>query len=698
MFKQLLNKFTTLSEAETKDTKTGRVHKGDYGTSHEAGDEGVKKQETSRGRGRPKKDADETGEVKSYDTKTLGNVFGGGQKPKKDIGTVSKKHSLKEYMEEVSTNTLVESQIEEAVSRKDFRMVADLIKNIEDPAKRAELAQHHAQIFKQQNPRFSPEKFYAAVGIDSSLSEEEITIKPMPGASQIVGADGESLGTADPATANVLKQAAAKGTLNLGGQKMAEGKKAKPDFLDVDKDKNKKESFKKAVADKAKKNVKESISLSESPATMQHIISKYKNEVKRFIAGEELDTDLFEALFDYYSDIGEMPYGVAKARTGDPFEWITDRFDRDVHDHVVDENATRNFAVQGVKPTSNFTPAGSPMTARTGTPTKINRPVQDPTPWGKDPIAATTDRAMNFISGLGKKSTFEGTDMKDMQVESWENQLSNLLNEGITVSSSTGQQGSPDSVSVNATDADAQQLLQVLRQAGVGVFGGDKPSSNYGAPMNGDADGFGTEPEMSPTVVDDGDGMMALIKKMTGIQDSGEPGQEQSGILEPAHDGEEQDQDYEDEEGSEEEHGSAGHEEEDREETDEGGNAFGNAVRKAKQDGIQPGEKIKVGGKEYPVKEEEDTDHEHNEQETCNECGGTMYEGHSCSDEQVEEGYANEPDEEMMKLKALLGMGNDMHRPKNSQSTGNVQKVTTETKLMRDSSNLLADYKKLSGL
>ena len=33
------------------------------------------------------------------------------------------------------------------------------------------------------------------------------------------------------------------------------------------------------------------------------------------------------------------------------------------------------------------------------------------------------------------------------------------------------------------------------------------------------------------------------------------------------------------------------------------GNAFGAAVRKAKADGIQKGEKVKVGGKEYPVKE-----------------------------------------------------------------------------------------------
>ena len=35
--------------------------------------------------------------------------------------------------------------------------------------------------------------------------------------------------------------------------------KAKPDFLDVDKDGNKKESFKKAVADKEKKSIEEQL-------------------------------------------------------------------------------------------------------------------------------------------------------------------------------------------------------------------------------------------------------------------------------------------------------------------------------------------------------------------------------------------------------------------------------------------------------
>ena len=85
--------------------------------------------------------------------------------------------------------------------------------------------------------------------------------------------------------------------------------------------------------------------------------------------------------------------------------------------------------------------------------------------------------------------------------------------------------------------------------------------------------------------------------------------------------------------------------------------------------------------------------------EMCNECGSAMYEGHTCSDKQVEEGYANEAGhEEMAQLKHMLGMGNDLHREKRSQSTGNIQKVTMETKLMKDSTGLLQDFRKLSGI
>ena len=70
--------------------------------------------------------------------------------------------------------------------------------------------------------------------------------------------------------------------------------------------------------------------------TLKHVVSRFPKEVKDFIAGGELDDHLYEALFDYYMLHGEMPYGTAKGRNGDPFEWVTQRFDQDVHDYVTE--------------------------------------------------------------------------------------------------------------------------------------------------------------------------------------------------------------------------------------------------------------------------------------------------------------------------------------------------------------------------
>ena len=211
--------------------------------------------------------------------------------------------------------------------------------------------------------------------------------------------------------------------------------------------------------------------------------------------------------------------------------------------------------------------------------------------------------------------------------------------------------------------------------------------------MSGDEGGSGTEPQMSPSVVGDGDDMMALIKKMSGIQSDAGPS---AG-------------------GEEHEHGQDGpegtltpdYEEENGEEKTDEGNAFSGAVAKAKQDGVQPGEKISVGGKEYPVKEEEVEEETVNgngkyqkaEGGSCNECG--MFEARcvcSSDKEQVEE-YANDAgNEEMAQLKHMLGQGNDLHRQKRNQSVGNPTQVTTETRLFKDTSNLLVDWQKLSGI
>ena len=63
--------------------------------------------------------------------------------------------------------------IEEAVTRKHFQQVADLIKSHQDPKKRAELAHFHAGVFKGQNPRFDHNKFMAACDVKEGAMCEE---------------------------------------------------------------------------------------------------------------------------------------------------------------------------------------------------------------------------------------------------------------------------------------------------------------------------------------------------------------------------------------------------------------------------------------------------------------------------------------------------------------------------------------------
>jgi len=71
--------------------------------------------------------------------------------------------------------------------------------------------------------------------------------------------------------------------------------------------------------------VAESRLMDSAGETLKHILNRFKHEVKNFEADGDLNDELYHALYDYYSDNGEMPYGVAKARDGDPYNWISDR-------------------------------------------------------------------------------------------------------------------------------------------------------------------------------------------------------------------------------------------------------------------------------------------------------------------------------------------------------------------------------------
>lgn len=175
-------------------------------------------------------------------------------------------------------------------------------------------------------------------------------------------------------------------------------------------------------------------------------------------------------------------------------------------------------------------------------------------------------------------NTFTDTSGYDAQLdeytfESLDRQLDALLNEGVSVSISRGQENAPNSVTITAQDAEADELLALVRNAGMGgIFGGDEGSDDsFGmpnAPEIGGASEINAPNQIE--VVDDHEGMLALMKKLAGNQ-SAAPAQDFGGDEEGSDDqgnmlslmnkmsgDEEGADDYEDEEGGSEECSSCG--------------------------------------------------------------------------------------------------------------------------------------------
>jgi hypothetical protein len=74
--------------------------------------------------------------------------------------------------------------------------------------------------------------------------------------------------------------------------------------------------------------VKESVLTDSTGSTLEHIKDTFRRDVKDFTQTGNMSEPLYDALYDYYFD--DMPYGTKKARDGDPYEWISDRFADDI--------------------------------------------------------------------------------------------------------------------------------------------------------------------------------------------------------------------------------------------------------------------------------------------------------------------------------------------------------------------------------
>ena len=126
------------------------------------------------------------------------------------------------------------------------------------------------------------------------------------------------------------------------------------------------------------------------------------------------------------------------------------------------------------------------------------------TPWSRDPIAALTDRIHDKFT----------SPKADVQFESWSSDLDNLLSEGMNVTANTGLGDGPDSVTISATDEDAQKLLAIVKSAGLGMFAGDEATHDgESSPMSVQSQ---DNPEADIEVVGDHDGMLDLMRKMSG--------------------------------------------------------------------------------------------------------------------------------------------------------------------------------------
>lgn len=356
--------------------------------------------------------------------------------------------------------------------------------------------------------------------------------------------------------------------------------------------------------------------------------------------------------------------------------------------------------------------------------------------WGEEaePKLKTTmtDTGSETTSSTGRiKATFEpGKETKVEPVKEsfiydvWNHQLEKMINESIineslTVTTTKGDNGTDDSVSVTASGNDATDIMAILRNAGIGSMGNeeehiDHPTSAYGAP---EGESVGVVQIDGPKVIDGDDTMLGLMKKIANINDGHEEGHEE-------HMGHDSSEDYADE--------NSGCEEEVEE-----GNAFTGALKDTPQGGefevdgkqytdtssleeaeVEEGNKFtgnlakaRAAGEEY-ADLDGDGDKEKVEEGygTCNECG--MNEG-ECEHTKMVEGtdiesaevgleedaeYANSDDDAA--LQDIQFMTNYITGGINGQKTMHRHGYQNGDNplAMRESVDPIAQWKKLSGL
>ncbi len=516
----MLETLGQLSEA-TEKTATGLKHKADaggYGRKYDTDEEGDEKKKDAapavkRGRGRPAKGSDETGTVKKYDNaKNLQDVMI-GNKPKKskELDKLpSKKNTLKDWFEHVDANFIAEA---EQVTMEPAKQNTQVIK------------QGNKTLGTVSNPQLAAQIKQSIGKGEMSLAGDQLGEEAEDDYSAKKARAGKDIGKPGKNFAKIAKSAAAKYGSKEKGEKVAGAVLAKlrsktneveqptmdnqtamganlgagrskttleskkPDFLDLDKDGNKKESMKKAAADK--KKVKEGMSHKLQAARLEgkaHGLKGHAYHGKSFEDMEEA-----RMYHEGYKEGLDECYGMK------PIQGMVDE---------VTAPATPPATVGGM---ANQAMEMAAMEAEMDEGNAFTAALAKADKGEKFSVGGKTFTDRSNYNAKVDEYAFESL---DRELERLLTEGDEKIEEGMSVSISKGQQGMPDSVSVTAQDGEAEELLGLIKTLGGGLFGGQDQHSDYGAPEAG-ADHGGIK------VIDDHDGMLALMKKMSGGDEHG---------------------------------------------------------------------------------------------------------------------------------------------------------------------------------
>jgi hypothetical protein len=551
-FKSILSQLDQLNEAEGT-----TVHKGTYGTSH--GKEDVrdqyghkigkvnkdaetKKEAPKKSRGRPKKGADETGEVKSYDFSAFGVNKGKDVKLPKYDKKKTVKHSLKEYLDQLDTALNEEyttAPMPGAVAVKDAS--GKVVATAKSP--------QAAEMFKKGDVTLgNPEEMQ-----EGEMDEDFGTTAAIAGGAALGTALGAVKGRYDdmkfrekghtaytPDDQKDKERTAMQRLRAAAGFPSKNDPNVKIDEKDIGKHNNattgfdalaKKTNPKIAGAQLAKMRDKGQVEEADQPPR-DALASPLTLEAKD-LPGKQDKLDVAEPKgkldakdFKELSKKKKVKEGMNTRLKAARHAGKSHALGKQGYNCSYDDMEESRHYHEGFKEGLDECYGQMPIQGYVGE-------VEGSMPAATVPGMASQeqhggmDEGNAFTAALkrtptGGKFSVGGdtyTDRSSIEespfaFEALEKQLNALLedkevNEGMTVSISKGQQGSPDSVSVSAQDGEADQLLDIIKSAGLGLFGGDN-TSGYGAPQDGQPQHGGLD------VVGDHDGMMALIKKVSG--------------------------------------------------------------------------------------------------------------------------------------------------------------------------------------